>query len=142
MKHLPVVVRGTLFAALLLFVAACGGNTSASTQPVQITLTEFHIASSVTRFTPGVPYQFIITNKGKLAHEFMIMPKNEGDMSMMPMSQMDKLALAKVENIKPGTTVTLTYTFAQRAAGTHPQFACYYPGHYMAGMKLDVTVTS
>jgi len=133
---------GILVVAILLLLAACGGSPNASSQQVQITETDFHIASNVTSFTPGIHYQFVITNKGKVAHEFMLMPKPEGDMSMMSMSDMDKQALAKMENIAPGTSVTLNYTFPSSTAGSHPQFACYYPGHYMAGMKLDVTVSA
>jgi uncharacterized cupredoxin-like copper-binding protein len=131
-----------LICALTLLLTACGSSAGASSQQVQVTETDFHIASNVTSFTPGVHYQFMITNKGKVAHEFMVMPKPEGDMSMMSMNDMDKLALAKMESIAPGASVTLNYTFPSSTSGSHPEFACYYPGHYMAGMKLDVSVGS
>jgi len=133
---------GLLFTTFLLLLVACGSNVSTSSRAVQITETDFQITSNVTSFTPGVHYQFTITNRGRVAHELMLMPKNEGEMSMMSMGNMDKLALAKVENIAPGTSVTLNYTFPASMANSHPQFACYYQGHYMAGMKLNVTVSS
>jgi uncharacterized cupredoxin-like copper-binding protein len=82
----------------------------------------------------------VVTNNGQTAHEFMIMPKSEGDMNGMQMSQMDKMALASIDNINPGETKTLNYTFPASATSSHPQFACYLPGHYEAGMKLDATV--
>jgi len=109
---------------------------------VQIDETDFKIASSITTFTPGTTYHFIVTNNGRIAHEFMILPKSTGIMSGMSMDAMDKMALAKAENIAPNQTVTLEYTFARSAAGSHPEFACYYPGHYEAGMKQDVVVRS
>ena len=56
------------------------------------------------------------------------------------MDAMDKMALAKAENIAPNQTVTLEYTFALRAGESHLEFACYYPGHYEAGMRQDVMV--
>jgi uncharacterized cupredoxin-like copper-binding protein len=84
----------------------------------------------------------MVTNNGQTVHEFMIMPKAEGSMSDMPMSHMDSMALAKVDNIAAGQTKTLDYTFPSSTAGSRPQFACYYPGHYEAGMGLDVTVNS
>lgn len=130
---------------LVLVLAACGGSTgrtssSGSRTPVQVTETDFKIASSVTTFTPGTSYHFVVKNLGNIAHEFMMMPKAEGSMSGMPMGNMDSMALAKVDNIVPGQSKTLDYTFPSSATGSHPQFACYYPGHYEAGMKLDVIV--
>ncbi len=121
MKHR--LSLGILLALVLVLVTACGGGSSSSgSQQVQITETDFHIASSVTSFTPGTPYHFVITNNGQTTHEFMIMPKSEGSMN--------------------GMSVTLDYTFPSSAAGSHPEFACYQPGHYEAGMKLGVTVGS
>jgi uncharacterized cupredoxin-like copper-binding protein len=137
---------GVIVALLVLVLAACGGSTtspgSSGAHQVQVNETDFKIASSVRTFTPGTSYHFVVTNHGQTAHEFMIMPKAEGSMSGMPMGNMDSMALAKVDNIAPGQTKTLDYTFPASAAGSHPQFACYYPGHYEAGMKLDVSVNS
>ena len=141
MKHR--LSLGILLVLVLALVTACGGGSSSTTsQQVQITETDFHIASSVTSFTPGTPYHFVITNNGQTVHEFMIMPKPEGSMNGMSMADMDAMALAKVMNIAPGQTVTLDYTFPTSAAGTHPELACYQPGHYEAGMKLGVMVSS
>jgi uncharacterized cupredoxin-like copper-binding protein len=140
----------TIFGVLLIIslLTACGAATEGTagatggqtSNTVQVTETEYKIASSVTSFTPGTTYHFVVTNSGQTPHEFMIMPKSEGDMSGMPMSQMDKMAMASIENIQPGETKTLNFTIPSSAADSHPQFACYLPGHYEAGMKLDVTV--
>jgi len=141
MKHR--LSLGILLTLALVLVTACGGGLSSSgSQQVQITETDFHIASSVTSFTPGTPYHFVITNNGQTTHEFMIMSKSEGSMNGMSMGDMDAMALAKIKNIAPGQTVTLDYTFPSSAAGSHPEFACYQPGHYEAGMKLGVSVGS
>jgi uncharacterized cupredoxin-like copper-binding protein len=135
-----LLLQGVLVWSVLL-LTACGGSTiSSGTSSVQVTETDFHIASSVMTFRPGTSYHFEVTNNGKTTHEFMIMPKAEGNTRGMPMDDMDKLALAMIESIPPGETKTLDYTFSSSATGTHPEFACYFPGHYEAGMKLDVTV--
>lgn len=107
---------------------------------VQVRETEFKIDASVTRFMPGSTYHFVVMNTGKTAHEFMIMPKSEGAMNGMSMGDMDRMALAMIETIAPGETKTVDYAFASSAAGSHPEFACYLPGHYEAGMKLGVAV--
>jgi uncharacterized cupredoxin-like copper-binding protein len=129
---------------LILLLAACGGSSStiSSTEAttVQVKETEFSIDSSVTSFSPGTTYHFVVTNTGKTAHELMIMPKSMGSMAGMPMGGMDHMALASISNLNPGETKTLDYTFPHSAEDTHPELACYLPGHYEAGMKLGVTV--
>lgn len=137
------ILVGTMLALLVLVLSACGssaGSTiSSGMQQVQVNETDFKIASSVTGFRPGTAYHFVVTNNGQTPHEFMIMPSGMS-MGGMPMGDMDKQALAKVENIAPGQTTMLDYTFPTNTKGSHPQFACYYPGHYEAGMKLNVSV--
>lgn len=61
-------------------------------------------------------------------------------MNGMPMEHMDQMALASIDTINPGETRTLDYTFPSSAANSQPEFTCYLPGHYEAGMKLDVMV--
>src|SRR6266702_6202566 len=113
-----------LCVLVLLFVlTACGGaggNTPTSgQQSVQVNENDFKIASSVTTFSPGRTYHFVVMNNGQTAHEFMIMPKAEGSMSGMPMGNTDSMALAKVNTIAPGQTKSLDHTFPSSAAGSH-----------------------
>lgn len=162
MKHRFSLLGGLLL--LVIVLAACGGSittdmpgmnmgaspmpSSQSTTPtkgtmmitVQITETEFKIDSSMTSFTTGTTYHFIVKNAGKIAHEFMIMPKSERAMSGMSMGEMDHMTLARIETIAPGETQTVDYTFPLSTSGSHPEFACYLPSHYEAGMKLGVSV--
>ena len=146
MKHSYLIVFGAL--ALILLLAACGGTTvgnsteGTSGTTVQVTETDFHIDATLTNFAPGIPYHFVVTNKGQTAHEFMIMPRSEGGMSGMSMGNMDKMALASIDNLNPGETKTLDYTFPSSNASSHPELACYLPGHYEAGMKQGVAVTA
>src|SRR4051812_14528251 len=101
MKHR--LLFGGILALLVLLLAACGGpggkSTPSGSQQVQVTESDFHIASSVTTFTPNTPYHFVITNHGQTVHEFMLMPQGMGNMGGMSMGDMDKMVLAKVENI-------------------------------------------
>src|SRR5260370_33261515 len=143
MKHLPLFVA--LLVAVVFFVTACSGAGNAAgsleharSQAVQITETDFRISSSVTSFSPGQIYHFIVTNQGKTAHEFMIMPRSESSMNgMSSMEKMDAMALVKLGNMNPGETRTLDYAFPLSSANSRLEFVCYLPGHYEAGMKLD-----
>ena len=140
MKHL--LLWSVSSVLLILFLAACGGGTTTSgPQTVQITENEYTITSSVSTFTAGTAYHFVVKNAGTTTHEFMIMPKDEGSMGNMSMDHMDSIALAKTGDINAGETKTIDYTFPDSAKGTHPQFVCYMGGHYDLGMKLDVNVS-
>ena len=67
---------------------------------MQVTFSEFKITSSVTAFSPGTSYHFVVTNNGKIAHEFMIMPM-EMYMEYMSMDEMHKIALYMFDDVAP-----------------------------------------
>lgn len=137
---------GGAFMLLLLLLVACGESSGtmvhANTRQVQISESDFQISSSVTTFIPGVPYHFVVTNNGHVEHELMLMPENMDTMNGLTMHSMDQMALLEVRHLAPGQTKTLDYTFPVSTMGTHLQFSCHYPGHYQAGMSLNVTVAS
>ena len=144
MKHL--IHWSVSSVLLILLLAACGGggtSTSSTTtqdaMEVQITETEYSITSSVSTFTAGTPYHFVVKNAGNATHEFMIMPKDGGSMGNMSMDHMDGMALTKTGDINAGATKTVDYTFPDSTKGS--QFVCYIAGHYDKGMKLDVGVS-
>ena len=134
--------RLMLGVVLVLFIgvlAACGGTTSSGPQNVQVSLSEYKITSSVTTLSAGTPYHFTVTNTGKVAHEFMIMPMGM-NMQHMSMDEMHHAALYMFDNVAPAETKTFDYTFNQSMKGQQFEFSCHLPGHYEAGMKLPITV--
>jgi len=126
---------------MALVLAACGGGNS---NEVEITLTEFGIESSRTSFEPGVPYHFVVTNEGAINHEFMIMAPLSDDQMMMDMDMgaMDEMALAMIEadELTPGATKTLDYTFTEPTSIGDLEFVCRVEGHYEAGMHSPIAV--
>lgn len=132
---------GVLVVAAL-FLAACGAQ--GNSNEVKVTLTDFGVEASRTSFEVGVPYHFTITNNGAINHEIMIMPPlTEEQMSMnMDMEEMDEMALAMIEEdeLTPGTTQSFDFTFTEPAPNGSLEFACHVEGHYVAGMKLPITV--
>jgi len=138
MFSLRRVSIATVLIVAGFLLAACGGGP----KTVNITLTDYAIESSQTSFEVGVPYHFVVTNKGATNHELMIMPPTtEEQMAMnMDMEEMDKMALAMIEGdeFEPGKTMTLDFTFTDSVGAL--EFACHTPGHYEKGMKLPITV--
>jgi len=111
---------------------------------VKITLNEFGIESSMTDFQTGIPYRFVVTNRGAVEHELMLMPPVTSDSMDMPMNmdEMDKTALAMLSasDLPSGATASFDYTFTESAPAGNLELACHTPGHYEMGMKLPITV--
>jgi len=132
----------TVIIAASLLLSACGSSTTSDGPvDVEVTLTEFGIESSLDTFEVGVPYHFIITNEGAINHELMIMEPMMPGMDMS-MEEMDAMALAFVEEdeLTPGATQTLDYTFTEPAPAGSLELGCHIVGHYEAGMVLPITV--
>jgi uncharacterized protein (DUF305 family) len=108
---------------------------------VEVTLTDFAVASTRTEFRVGQPYRFFVTNKGALPHEFMIVPRMDG-IGQMDMEALDAVALVMIpaDDLAPGTTQTVEVTFAQPSTAGEVELVCAVAGHYDAGMTLPITV--
>jgi uncharacterized cupredoxin-like copper-binding protein len=155
-----------LFIVLLatLFVAACGSAaptatqapvqpaTEASEEPaatepvpvtgstqVEITLADNTIDSPMTSFQVGVPYTFVITNTGQHAHNFNINPPVAVAGSLEQALE-SALLVVPQEQLAPGQTATVEFTFPDTAAGQLLEFSCLIRRHYDDGMKVDITV--
>jgi uncharacterized cupredoxin-like copper-binding protein len=130
------LLLGWSLPILLAALTACGGTTP-SVVTVQTTLSDFKIESSLTKFAQGVPYHFVITNKGTQEHEFLLAPPmTEG----MTMEDVDRQRLFEVEEIAAGETKTFDFTFKSAASAGMLEFSCHLPGHYESGMKLEIVV--
>ncbi len=139
MKQL--LTLGLFLTFLITILTACGSTAATPPVPsgyteVQITLSDYKIQSSLTTFTAGKPYYFVITNKGAVTHEFMIMPPGMGG----HIKTLNKMSFAAVENIAAGETTTLKFTFERTASPQHLEFSCHYADHYARGMMLSVVV--
>ena len=150
-------MKQPVFFSLLLILciaalASCGSNsstgstssnntiTSATNTPttikrqiVPVTLVDYKILSATSTFRVGVPYQFVVTNKGKVDHMFMIAPPMSDSMMM---SNMYGSALAYIIDVPPGQTLTLNYTFTK--PNSHLEFASHFSGHGFSGSQYDL----
>ena len=144
------LVLGLFLVPFMLILAACGSSTTPSgtqqsqttpsgSQAVQVTLSDNKVDSSLTTFTVGMPYHFVVTNMGQVAHQFVMIPMGMG-MEHMSVDEMHHAALFMYDSVAPGETRVFDYSFAQSAAGQSFQFACGTQGHFEAGMQLPFMV--
>lgn len=92
------------------------------------------------RVQAGETVQFVVTNRGKIPHEFVIgTAKEQKDHAAMMQKMPDmKHEEANAMTLAPGETKTLVWQFADADA---IEIACHVPGHYPAGMFSKVEVS-
>jgi len=137
-----------VFAAILV---ACGDDAApttaagdAETVTVHVTANEFGFVSDVTTFKVGVSYHFVVVDEGQIEHEMMVIDKSAEMSGDMDMDAMHHLAIGLVdeEELQPGATGETDIVFTSEDIGKPIELACHLPGHYEAGMHLDITVTA
>lgn len=113
---------------------------AASGNQVDITLADNTIDASATTFQVGVPYTLVITNTGQRAHNFNINPPVSVAGSLEQALD-SALLIVPQEQLGPGQTATVEFTFPDTADGQLLEFSCLIRRHYDDGMKVDITVT-
>lgn len=118
------------------------GDAKAAKRTIEVAMTDNM------RFTPdrievrqGETVKFVISNKGKVLHEFVIGSKQALDehaalMMKFPDMEHDEPYMA---HVKPGKSGEIVWTFNQ--AGRF-DFACLIAGHYQAGMVGTINVVA
>ena len=146
MKRLAAVV-----AVLALVGVACGGDdddatdagSDSATRTVEIAMKDIEFDPDQLEVEAGETVRFAFENDGEVAHDAFIgdedaQADHEDEMAMddggMDHGGGDEDAIT----VDPGDTGELTYTFDE--PGT-VLIGCHQPGHYDAGMVIEVTVT-
>ena len=114
---------------------------AANATQVDITLADNTIDASQTEFQVGVPYTFVIKNTGRRAHNFIINPPVSVAGSLDGALDSALLVLPQ-EQLGPGASVTIEFTFPDSAAGQLLEFSCLIRRHYDDGMKVDIIVAN
>lgn len=131
----------TISVLMFSLISACSNASSSGTEPVEVKVTagDFYFKSSLTSFEQGVPYHFVVTNEGSVPHEFMILKPMP---TTSDMEEMDQQALAHIEedDLQPGQTASVDYTFTQAYPSGTLEFSCHLPAHYEQGMVLGIEV--
>lgn len=167
MRRTLLPLAATL-TALTALAAACGDDSNAASiaapqpdtpaggdaaQVVDIAMEDIRFSETSMDVTVGTTVRFRFDNVGKIAHDAFVGDLDaqmEHEAEMAEMSGMsdasngsdphgdshaaDEPALV----LLPGENGELSYTFDQ--PGTF-EIGCHQPGHYAAGMKMQITVT-
>jgi len=111
-----------------------------TTEPVCVGVIEgdFYVRPQRTTFQVGQPYLFAVGNEGAAVHEFVIEPAGKVDEPLEADVNGEERE-SEIEDIAPGETAELEWTFTE--PGRY-QFACHIPGHFEAGMVIEVEVVA
>jgi uncharacterized cupredoxin-like copper-binding protein len=117
---------------------AASSMATPTTEPVCVGVIEgdFYVRPQHTSFRVDEPYIFAVGNEGAEVHEFVIEPAGEIDAPLKAEVNGEERE-SEIEDIAPGQTAELEWTFTE--PGRY-QFACHIPGHYEAGMVIEVEV--
>src|SRR5215831_17481595 len=145
---------------LLLALAACGGgdtgsdtssqdttstNAATTTPPNptydNVSLKDTKIVPSLTTFSPGIPYRFIVANVGKKDHGFVIL-LSALNVAQMSKDDLHKAALIIIDNLTPHQSMIVDYTFPASALGQNYEMTSPMPADFQAGLKVSITVTA
>ncbi len=108
---------------------------------IKITAQDIKYDQSEILVKAGETVKFVVTNAGKLKHEFIIGSSDEQRQHAEMMKQMPGMVHedANTLTLEPGETKSLVWQFTKTGA---LEIACHVPGHYEAGMRGKVTVTN
>jgi uncharacterized cupredoxin-like copper-binding protein len=109
-------------------------------EPVCVGIVEgdSYVRPQRTTFRVGETYIFTVGNEGTEVHEFVIEPAGVDD-APLEAEVNGKEQESEIEDIAPGEIDELEWTFTE--PGRY-QFACHIPGHYEAGMVIEVEVVA
>jgi uncharacterized cupredoxin-like copper-binding protein len=115
------------------------GNPKKVNRTIKVTALDIKYDKPEIQVKAGETIKFVVTNTGKLRHEFMIGDLEEQRQHAEMMKQMPDMVHedANTLSLEPGETKNLVWQFTK--AGKLA-VACHIPGHYEAGMVSKITV--
>lgn len=139
-----------------LFLAACGDGgsntnvadsigTVSNPRTIEVSLSEFAFEPATLTVASGETIRFVFTNNGKVHHEAVfgdeaMQLEHEAEMAGMvtgDTSMGGSHMGSEAASLDPGATSEYVMTFG--SAGVMIA-GCHEPGHWDAGMRLDITV--
>lgn len=137
MKPALSLLAVLLAASILGAGASMAGPSRTSAATVKVTLVEFKLTPS-TRTVAAGRVTFVVTNRGKLHHEFVVLktPTAAAKLQMDGMTAVENGNAGKIATLVPGATKRLSLNLPRG----HYVLLCNLTGHYQAGQHADLTV--
>jgi len=135
MRKLPVLVATAAAAAVSIGVVAADAVTSKNT--VAISLNEFNVLPAV-QGAPAGKVTFLVTNAGKLEHEFVVLKTSRpaGSLTSHGGEASEAGNVGEIGSVKAGQQKKLTL----KLKAGHYSLLCNLPGHYKGGQFVDFYV--
>lgn len=138
-RHHSLVALAT---AAALILGACGGGSPAAKPDRTVTIDMIDLAFRPDRLDVqvGETVRFVFRNRGKVAHDAFIGDKAaqaSHEKEMQDMGGMGHGGSREGVTVEPGKTGEITHTFGSLG---QLEIACHQPGHWKAGMVMDVRV--
>lgn len=118
------------------------GKVGKETRTVKVDMTDaMRFVPATVEVAQGETVRFVVTNSGKLKHEFVLGTEKELKEHYEQMKKFPEMEHAdpNMVTVAPGKTGEVVWQFT-KAGKVH--VGCLQPGHYDAGMKGAVSVAS
>lgn len=152
MNRTPLLAVAAAFG--LTAIAGCGGQAGASVKahtsataaappartsgpgPVAVKLTEWAVTPSVATVTHG-KVSLDVTNAGRLTHELVVLRTAKPAAALGHGARIKESGhVGETGDLPVGSSKTVSLTLKPG----HYSLVCNLPGHYMSGMRADLTV--
>jgi uncharacterized cupredoxin-like copper-binding protein len=103
---------------------------------VAVQVDEFSVFPG-TQGAPQGKVRFVVTNIGKVEHEFVVLKTNKPAGNLLKGKEADETgAVGEIDGVPPGQARTLNLVLKRG----HYALICNLPGHYMTGQFADFYV--
>ena len=134
MRRLSIGVFAVAVAGFSLGVVSAGAVTSKPLVAVQVD--EFSVFPA-TQGAPAGKVRFVVTNIGRLEHEFVVIRTNKPAGNLLKGNEADETgAVGELDGVKAGNARVLVITLRRG----HYALICNLPGHYKTGQFADFYV--
>jgi hypothetical protein len=134
MRKLSLGIGAVAVTAVAIGALSAGAVTSKPLVAVQVD--EFSVFPG-TQGAPQGKVRFVVTNIGKVEHEFVVLKTNKPAGNLLKGKEADETgAVGEIDGVPPGQARTLNLVLKRG----HYALICNLPGHYMTGQFADFYV--
>jgi len=134
------VTKTVVAVCALIVLAGCGGETAAADRTIEVEMRDNVFEPASIDIARGETVRFVFSNGGQVAHDAVVGDAEEQREHGEEMAKGDMHHGSEGDaiTVEPGETGEITYTFDDPG---RLEIGCHQPGHYAAGMKIDINVT-